>query len=200
MAVALLAGYACSANKAPGQSGSTDAAPLASGGTSGGAIASGGTGATAVGGAGGAVATGAPIDAAPTNTGCTCTDSTTTWDCYCQVYDCSKTIAAFTTDAADGGAPYVLMMEYANCNLVEYETYPSEGVTVEVFDLTSGALVGRFRNGVENNVCPFGGADAPIYSLKAGRFPDSTCVRSKCVAISAVDGCYTPDAGTPPGN
>ena len=176
----------------------------------------GSAGATGYGGIAGAGGTGTPSDAAPAGKGCSCMAGTTTgdcyvptfgwftscaaeittWDCYCQAFDCSKTIATYT---ADGAAPYIVMMEYANCNLVQYWSNKS----VDVFDLTTGQLVGQmFGNGyMKGNVCPFGSSDAAVYDLKAGRMPDSTCVRSKCVTgNSASDMCTPADAGPPKGN
>ena len=168
------------------------------GGTTGsaGATGSAGTvgsaGATGSGGMAGASGTGIPSDAAPAGTGCSCAAGTTSWGCYCQVFDCGKTISAYTTD---GGAAYDVMMEYANCNLVEYWTISSVAELIDVFDLTTGQLVGQIRsNGaLKDNACPFGGTDGPLYNLTAGRLPESTCVRSKCVTTSPIsDMCVSP--------
>jgi hypothetical protein len=92
-------------------------------------------------------------------------------------------------------------MEYANCNVVEYwSLFPSE--LVDAFDLSTGQLVGQLRYPLKDDICPFGGSDAPVYSLSAGRVTDKTCVRSKCVKINSISDMCTPvgDAGPPKGN
>ena len=160
----------------------------------------GSTGSAGATGNGGRAGAGGTLgDAAATATGCSCAGSTTTWDCYCQTFDCSKTVAAYTTDG--GSANVDVVMEYANCNLVEYWSF-FPGVLVDAFDMSTGQLVGQSRGSGYLTTCPFGDTDAPVYSLSAGRLTDPTCVRSKCVKINSVSDMCMPvgDAGPPKGN
>ena len=170
-------------------------------GSAGATSSAGTTGSAGATGAGGSAGAGGHLsDAAATATGCSCAGSTTTWDCYCHAFDCSKTIAAYT---ADGGTAYDVRREYANCNLVEYWTFSLVGILVDAFDLSTGQLVGQSRqNGyLKDDTCPFGDGDAPLYYLSAGRRPDSTCVLSKCSVTSSIsDMCVFIDAGPPKGN
>jgi hypothetical protein len=187
MASALLPGYACKSDGGLADSGSGGDSQTARGGSATGK----GSGGTS--GAGG---TGALGDAGSAETYCSCAGGTTTWACYCHVFDCGKTIDAYLTD---GGSSYDTMIDYANCNLVVFERSNSVDGLTDVFDRTTGQLVGQSRcdNAMPSNNCPFGSIDAPIRSLAAGRLPDSTCVRSKCVVTSgANDMCAPIDAGS----
>jgi hypothetical protein len=109
--------------------------------------------------------------------GCVCSGGMTTWDCYCQAYDCTKTIDAYT---ADGGLSYDVMVDWADCNLVEYAR-TAEGVT-SIFNRTTRRLVGELRYGTDpaHPNCPFPIMDT-ITGVKAGTLPGSSCVASACV-------------------
>ncbi|HEX7500895.1 MAG TPA: hypothetical protein VF524_11420, partial [Polyangia bacterium] len=113
----------------------------------------GSAGATGYGGMAGTCGAGNRCDASPGPTRCSCAAGATTWDCYCQAFDCGKTLATYT---ATGGAKYDVRMEYANCNLVEYWTV-GYALLIDVFDLTTGQLVGQTQSNVH---CPFDGAES----------------------------------------
>ena len=137
------------------------------------------------------------VDGGIDTSGCSCADNTTTWDCFCSVFDCGKTIDAY---AGGLGKSYVLKREYAGCNLVEYWTIKGTSQGIDVFDLTTGKLVGAHRGAayLDGPICPFGGSDAVLYSLMAGRFPETDCVRSQCVEGTGSDMCIGADGGTNP--
>lgn len=186
-------GGVTSAGGARGGSGGTAASggELASGGRvgSGGSPSSGGIvgfgGAPTTGGrpgsggipsSGGAGGSGLGIDGAVAGE-CNCAGGQTTLDCFCKAYNCNITLSSFGADA--GGDGYALREEYANCGLVVITTASSMVPAVYVFDLTTGRLVGEEYMSDVAEPCRFGG-DEHSYTLSAGRFPDSDCVRSKC--------------------
>ncbi len=112
----------------------------------------------------------------------------TTWDCYCQAYDCTRTTDVY---ASDGGLGYDVMVDWADCNLVEYVKF-DEGVT-SLFDRTTRRLVGELRYGTDpaHPNCPFPVMDS-ITGVKAGTFPGSSCVASECVTTDpASEACAT---------
>lgn len=199
--------------------GATSGGAMSSGGTSsaaggaasGGAMSSGGTSSAAGGvatggtGTGGAISTGgtagtgdAGVDVAGTAPSCSCATGTTSWDCYCMAYAsaCATNLGAYYSDAGIGSS-VVAIQEYANCNLVVVTTtimnvaYPQH-----VYDRTTGLLVGEKKVSDIPTPCPFGADAGSFWSLSAGRFPDSTCVRSKCVLVgSPPPGVSCGDAG-----
>lgn len=175
-----------------GRGGAAGRGPIGSEGGAGGRVA--------YDGGGGAVGTdgGATIarDAATVDTsradapqvGCVCSGGMTTWDCYCQAYDCTRTTDVY---ASDGGLGYDVMVDWADCNLVEYVRF-GEGVT-SLFDRTTRRLVGELRYGTDpaHPNCPFPVMDS-ITGVKAGTFPGSSCVASECVmANPASEACAT---------
>jgi hypothetical protein len=146
----------------------------------------GGTTGAATGGSGGGTSD---------TSGCTCVGNTTTWDCFCRVNDCAKNLSAYS---ATGGlsANYGARMEYAGCNLVEIDTINSVDIRREVYDMTTGKMVGEELGHTAGTACPFGAADAGPGTLKAGTFPDASCARTKCVEGNAIDACMPgPDGG-----
>ena len=169
----------------------------ASGGASGGAMSSGGTSSAAGGvatggtGTGGAISTGgtagtgdAGVDVAGTAPSCSCATGTTSWDCYCMAYAsaCATNLGAYYSDAGIGSS-VVAIQEYANCNLVVITTFDSSYAFLRhVYDQTTGLPVGDQTGSDTPTACPFGAGT--FWTLSAGRFPDSTCVRSKCVLVA----------------
>ena len=111
--------------------------------------------------------------------GCSCAGGRTTLECFCKAYACTETLASYAPDAGAGLA-YSTLEEYADCNLVVVTIMGSIASQPYVFDRTTGRLVGRKLNSDVAEKCPFGGESAG-YTLTAGQFPDSTCVRTKCV-------------------
>jgi hypothetical protein len=165
----------------PGRGGAAGRGPIGSEGGAGGRVTyDGGGGAAGTGGGGtlgrdAAVVDTSRADAPPV--GCVCSGGMTTWDCYCQAYDCTRTIDAY---AFDGGLSYDVMVDWADCNLVEYVRF-GEGVT-SLFDRTTRRLVGELRYGTDpaHPNCPFPVMDS-ITGVKAGTFPGSSCVASECM-------------------
>ena len=169
----------------------------AGGATSGGAMSSGGTSSAAGGvatggtGTGGAISTGgtagtgdAGVDVAGTAPSCSCATGTTSWDCYCMAYAsaCATNLGAYYSDAGIGSS-VVAIQEYANCNLVVITTFDSSYAFLRhVYDQTTGLPVGDQTGSDTPTACPFGAGT--FWTLSAGRFPDSTCVRSKCVLVA----------------
>jgi hypothetical protein len=168
------AGGGAAADGGPGAGGILDAgATWAQGGDPG----SGGTGgAGGTGGVGGR----AGIDGGGTST-CDCAGGETTWDCFCGSPNaCDVTLSSFIPDA--GSNRYSELEEYAACGLVVVTSRNSAmGVDMYVFDRTSGRLVGKKSTSDTPDRCPFQ-AGPPVMTLSAGQFPDSTCVRSKCLS------------------
>jgi hypothetical protein len=158
-----------SATTAGGSTGTGGSTPL------GGATASGGS--TTLGGSTG-VGGGSGIDGGTT---CDCAGGKTTWECYCSSSNaCDMTLSSFLPDA--GTARYSMLEEYATCGLIVVTSRNSAlGIDMYVFDLTSGRLVGRKITSDTPDRCPFQ-AGPPSMTLSAGQFPDSTCVRSKCLS------------------
>jgi hypothetical protein len=182
----LFTGYACGSKSA--LSSLHDAATstggvTGTGGTvgAGGANATGGTIAT-----GGSTGTSSPPAGAPIMPGCRCLDGTTTWDCYCNAFNCNKSLNGYVREAGSKDA-YGAIMEYASCGLVVVVN-PS-GTSQEVYAQNTWRLVGEQAF----VACP--GSDAQIQSLKAGQFPDSTCPRSKCLPGKFTELCGSADAG-----
>jgi hypothetical protein len=109
---------------------------------------------------------------------------------------CATNLGAYYSDAGIG-SNIAAIQEYANCNLVVVTTtimnvaYPQH-----VYDRTTGLLVGEKKVSDIPTPCPFGADAGSFWSLSAGRFPDSTCVRSKCVLVgSPPPGVSCGDAG-----
>ena len=163
---------------------------MSSGGTSSaaGGVATGGTGTGGAISTGGTAGTGdAGVDVAGTAPSCSCATGTTSWDCYCMAYAsaCATNLGAYYSDAGIG-SNIAAIQEYANCNLVVVTTtimnvaYPQH-----VYDRTTGLLVGEKKVSDIPTPCPFGADAGSFWSLSAGRFPDSTCVRSKCVLVGS---------------
>ena len=146
-------------------------------GGSGGVATSGGpgTGGTrASGGAGGGGVSGVDAGGA-----CSCAGGETTLECFCKAYPCTDTLASYAPDGGAGLA-YTILEEYADCNLVVVSIMDMIALQPYVFDRTTGRLVGRkFVSDIAES-CRFGGESAG-YTLTAGQFPASTCVRTKCV-------------------
>ena len=141
---------------------------------------------------GGAGGGGSGIDGAVAGE-CNCAGGQTTLDCFCKAYNCNLTLSSFGGDA--GGDGYALREEYANCGLVVITSMSVMSPAVYVFDLTTGRLVGEEYMSDVAEPCRFGG-DARSYTLSAGRFPDSTCIRSKCSSNGNISGLRScPDGG-----
>lgn len=157
-------------------------------GGGGGVFSTGGAGGGTAGGTGGGPGSDGGANA------CACAGGKTTFDCLCSVVSCTMTLASFVPDAGSGSG-YSTLEEYASCNLVVLSIAASISGGQYVFDRTTGALVGR---SLESDVlarCPFGDDSSAYRTLSAGRFPDSTCVRSRCQqgSLPAVRTC--PDEG-----
>jgi hypothetical protein len=161
----------------------------------GGTSSAAGGGATGGMGTGGAISTGgtagtgdAGADAAGTAPGCSCATGTTSWECYCTAYAnaCATNLAAYWPDAGIG-SNIAAIQEYANCNLIVVTTtIMNIAYRQHVYDRTTGLLVGDQTGSDTPTACPFGAdAGSSFLSLSAGRFPDSTCVRSKCVLVGS---------------
>jgi hypothetical protein len=169
---------------------------MASGGATGtgGATASTGSGGTTQSG-GSTGAGGAGVDAG--GTACSCAQGTTSWDCYCSAYDCTRTLDYYRPDGGTG--PWVIATEeYADCNLAVITTRMGSDFPLRhVFDLTTGRLVGDETGTDYPTKCPFGPDGGSFNKLGAGILrPDSTCVRSKCTGGSSLTGTVCSDAGT----
>lgn len=173
-----------------GRGGAAGRGPIGSEGGAGGRVAYDGGGDTVGTGGGGTIGRDAAMvdtsrsDVPPV--GCVCSGGMTTWDCYCQAYDCTRTLDVY---ASDGGLGYDVMVDWADCNLVEYARL-GEGVT-SLFDRTTRRLVGELRYGTDpaHPNCPFPVMDS-ITGVKAGTFPGSSCVASECVmANPATEAC-----------
>jgi hypothetical protein len=160
---------------------------MSSGGTSSaaGGVATGGTGTGGAISTGGTAGTGdAGVDVAGTAPGCSCVEGTTSWDCYCMAYAsaCATNLGAYYSDAGIGSS-VVAIQEYANCNLVVITTFDSSYAFLRhVYDRPTGLPVGDQTGSDTPTACPFGAGT--FWTLSAGRFPDSTCVRSKCVLVA----------------
>jgi len=160
---------------------------MSSGGTSSaaGGVATGGTGTGGAISTGGTAGTGdAGVDVAGTAPSCSCATGTTSWDCYCMAYAsaCATNLGAYYSDAGIGSS-VVAIQEYANCNLVVITTFDSSYAFLRhVYDQTTGLPVGDQTGSDTPTACPFGAGT--FWTLSAGRFPDSTCVRSKCVLVA----------------
>jgi|GEM_PF-5743904 len=169
---------------------STGGARTGSGGSvsTGGIVSTGGTRST--GGAGG----GSSVIDGGSTTGCSCAGGTTTFDCFCGVHSCARTLSSFTADAGAGGG-YSTLEEYGNCNLVVVTVATGLAGGVYVFDRTTGRLVGERYESDVPDACPFDPDASSYRTLSAGQFPDATCVRSECLngIFPAISAC--PDAG-----
>jgi hypothetical protein len=140
------------------------------------------------GGAGGSI----PSDGGPPPTGCACTNEQTSFDCLCSVFDCSKSLADYKLD---GGATYRTRFEYADCQLEAILALDAGLSVQEIFDQTTGRMVGKLVTGVTS--CPFGADGGSIYYLQAGRFPGANCPATKCIEGTSIGDCYRPDGGYP---
>ena len=150
-----------------------------------------GTGGTR-GGTGGAQSTGGAGGNVLDGGACTC--SGMSFDCFCTIHPCSQTLSYYTVDAGAGGR-YSVLEEYANCNLVVVAMQTGLGGWVYVFDRTTGRLVGETYETDVPETCPFAPDAGQYLTLTAGRFPDATCVRSKCSNGSYPASTPCPDAG-----
>jgi hypothetical protein len=108
------------------------------------------------------------------------TFSTTSWDCYCSVHDCSLSQAAFTASLT---ASYGWSTDdYANCDLRVLSFKFSGGTdmaSTRMFQISSGKMVGSFDTADVGVTCPFDPPDAGrLLGLLAGTQLDTTCVRS----------------------
>jgi|GEM_PF-5515411 len=125
---------------------------------------------------------------------CSCASRVVSWDCYCSVADCSKTLDMYRPD---GGLPTSVraIREFADCNLVVVTyKFGLDPEISKVFDLTTGALVGDQMASDTPMNCPFGDSGT-IGGLSAGRFPDATCTVSQCT-VGPVGGAYCGTGGT----
>jgi len=125
---------------------------------------------------------------------CSCSSRVVSWDCYCSVADCSKTLDTYQPD---GGLPTSVraIEEYADCNLVVviYKLgYDPE--IHKVFDMTTGALVGDQMASDAPMKCPFDDSGT-IGGLSAGRFPDASCKLTGCT-VGPVGGGHCGAGGT----
>ena len=136
--------------------------------------------------------------------GCACvlssplTWSTTSWDCYCGVHDCTTSLAAFTASLSS----YTWSSDdYANCDL-RVISFKLPGVTdmpsTRTFAISSGKMVGAFDTADTGVRCPFDPGDAlgGLLGLVAGTPIDTSCVKSasSCSREAGASGCFS----TPP--
>jgi hypothetical protein len=156
----------------------------------GGAVGTGGTHATT--GAGGGAATGGVSGKggstgsstqpdAGTGGACACTGNTTTLECFCSRWSCPSGLSAFSTDGGAGFA-FVTMEEFADCDLVQVNGL-SPGLNPDqwIFERSTGRLVGaRYASDVPEP-CPWDRDAGGARTLFAGQFPETTCVRTRCV-------------------
>jgi hypothetical protein len=88
-----------------------------------------------------------------------------------------------------------MLEEYASCNLVVVTVGPVSSPSTNVFDRTTGQLVGEILNVDVAMNCPFGPDAGSFVTLAAGQFPDTTCVRSRCIGGNGLGFRSCPDAG-----
>jgi hypothetical protein len=155
----------------------------------GGAVGTGGTHATTgaggaatggVSGKGGSTGSSTQPDAG-TGGACACTGNTTTLECFCSRWSCPSGLSAFSTDGGAGFA-FVTMEEFADCDLVQVNGL-SPGLNPDqwVFERSTGRLVGaRYASDVPEP-CPWDRDAGGARTLFAGQFPETTCVRTRCV-------------------
>ena len=147
---------------------------------------------------------------AGTGTGCPCVvGSSTAWDCFCRlhVFDCSVTLDQYDQDGGSSSDSYSLLLEYDNCSLVVVSNSHSGGIGTSpignatfVFDKNTGALIGQevYLGFHTTHMCmSLGEIYASGVKMIAGRFPDTTCVVSKCVVgAGSTSSCLPTDGGT----
>lgn len=79
-------------------------------------------------------------------------------------------------------AGYSQIEEYKNCNLLVLSSKGSIVDTIDVYDLTTGKLAGTLhQSDYRAERCPYPGyPEGQLLVVWAGRFPDASCVRSRC--------------------
>ena len=96
------------------------------------------------------------------------------WDCYCQVTDCSQRLA--DTDALGCGT----RTDYPGCGMVTLTNQTPGGPWIRVFDSSSGTLVGvQSGSDTSDYQCP---VDTTLSSFtrRAGQFPAASCTAVAC--------------------
>ncbi len=149
-------------------------------------------------GAGGASSSGGKTgtgDAGSSLQGCTCAADTIEWDCYCGVRDCTKTVNGYLLEAGTK-KDFATLRDYADCGLIVVETMLTDSTIREVYARSTWRLVGeeiKMPAGMVR-VCS-SGADGAQRTLKAGQFPEPTCIVSRCIEGRMADSCGGADAG-----
>lgn len=163
----------------------TGGQPAAGGalGTGGARTTGGAGGGAATGGAAGKGGSGGSTTAdAGTSGACACTGGTTTLECFCSKWSCPSSLSAYSVDGGPGFA-FVTMEEFADCDLVQVNGL-SPGLNPDqwIFERSTGRLVGgRYASDVPEP-CPWDSEAGASRILIAGQFPETTCVRTRCVS------------------
>jgi hypothetical protein len=127
---------------------------------------------------------------------CTCAEgsgvSPVSWSCFCSVESCTRTLSDFV-GAGDGGKAVkigqgtVLVMEYANCNLVlvQAKTYSDYVPASEyVFDRTTETLLGaKVWLDDRQHSCPFATDGGRwVFGYQSGSYPvPQSCQATECL-------------------
>jgi len=134
----------------------------------------------------GVLATGGRIVDAAGTLDCQCGGGTGSgfeipWECYCAIRDCGVTLSQYRP-GGDLAALFWGLEEFAGCNRAIVTTTTLQMDTRQVFDLTTGQMIGESEVRNAGVACPFGGdAAGPTYSLSAGQVDNRGCVRTACV-------------------
>jgi hypothetical protein len=96
------------------------------------------------------------------------------WECYCQVADCSERLA--NTDGLGCGT----RTDYPGCGLVTLTNQTPGGPWIRVFDSSSGALVGvQSGSDTSDYRCP-ANTSLSSFTRRAGQFPAASCAPVAC--------------------
>ena len=115
---------------------------------------------------------------------------TMSWSSFCEQGYCAYTAPRCTGPA--GGAERI---SYPACGLTTVTQYTIGGPDVWVYD-AAGTLVGKQMSSDSTYyVCP-SDSDIKATRVRAGRFPEPSCVGMPCACDDGVGMCTAPDAGS----
>ena len=133
-------------------------------------------------------------DGGPDLQSCTCGAGTVGWDCYCGVRDCNKTLNGYVLEAGTK-KDFASLREYADCGFIVVETMLTDSTVREVYARNTWKLVGEELRVPAGSSCPAAQDGAVQGIVRAGEFPDASCVGTRCIEGRMADSCGGADAG-----
>jgi hypothetical protein len=129
---------------------------------------------------------------------CTCSTGAVAWDCYCSSHDCNRSLNPYVLEAGTK-KDCAFMLEYADCGFNVIFTTSTNLNLREVYARNTWKLVGEEIAVPAGSSCPAAPAGAVQGTLRAGQFPDASCVVSRCLQGKMADACGGADAGATKG-